>query len=60
MKLFIANFLAYLNLSENPLVEFVQVLYMPNQERTISGVYREQHVWTLVPLYGQSLHLPFQ
>lgn len=31
----ILNFCAHLNLSEDALVEFVQVFYMPNQERSI-------------------------
>lgn len=54
----ILNFCAHLNLSEDALVEFVQVFYMPNQERAIQWMDGKQHVWALVPLCDQSLHLP--
>lgn len=51
---------ADLDLSEDALVKFIQVLDVPNQEGAIYRVDGEQHVWTLVPLCGQNLHLPLQ
>lgn len=33
---------------------------MPNQERSVGRVDGEQHVWALVPLCDQSLHLPLK
>jgi len=51
---------AHLNLSEDALVEFIQVLYMPNQKRSISGMDSKQHIWALVPLGNQCLHLPLE
>lgn len=33
---------------------------MPHQERSIGRVDCKQHVWALVPLCGQSLHLPLE
>lgn len=51
---------AHLNLSEDALVEFIQVLHVPNQEGPVSRVDGEQHVRALVPLCGQGLHLSLQ
>lgn len=47
-----------LNLSEDALVKFIQVLHMPDQEGSVSGVDGEQHVWAFVPLSDQCFHLP--
>lgn len=47
-----------LNLSEDALVKFIQVLHMPDQEGPIIGMDGEQHVRAFVPLNDHCFHLP--
>lgn len=54
------NNIAYLNLPEDALVEFIQVLHVPNQEGSVSRMNGEEHIRALVPLSGQGLHFPLQ